>query len=217
MADGVCSARSTSGGAARRRPDEAGRSDRSGRSGPSKRSGRPGRSSRSAGSSVTLTGRGGIVLIFGVGLMAEFLGNVSHLGFLSGFGFVAACGLAAVATRRGDLLTLVVSPPLVFLAITVVSEFIGAIGERSLPRSMFVGVITTFAAGAPWLFFGTALAIVVALPRGLPAALRALRTAPRRPAAGAATSGGVAGAAADADPGHADDDPVRWDNEAPTP
>jgi len=151
------------------------------------------------------------VLIFGAGLLAEFFGNVSHLGFLPGLGFAAACGLAAVATRRGDLLTLVVSPPLVFLAITAVSEFIGAVGERSLPRSMFVGVITTFAAGAPWLFFGTALAIVVTLPRGLPASLRALRTVPAQPGAGAA-------GAADADGAdHADDDPVRWDNEAPKP
>jgi uncharacterized protein DUF6542 len=146
------------------------------------------------------------VLIFGGGLLAEFFGAVSHLGFLPGLGFVAACGLAAAATRRGDLLTLVVSPPLVFLAITVVSEFIGALGERSLPRSVFVGVITTFAADAPWLFCGTVLAIVVALPRGLPAALRALRAVPTQPVAGAA-------ATAPADGGdHADDDPVRWDN-----
>jgi hypothetical protein len=165
-----------------------------------------------------LTGRGGIVLIFGVGLLAKSFGGVSHLGFLSGLGFAAACGVAAVATRRGDLLTLVVSPPLVFLAITVVSEFMGAIGERSLLRSMFVGVITTFAAGAPWLFFGTALAIVVALPRGLPATLRALRTVPPQPVTGTASAGGAAGgagAAEDVDAGHADDDPVRWDNEAP--
>jgi hypothetical protein len=157
------------------------------------------------------------VLIFGAGLLAEFFGSVSHLGFLPGLGFVAACGLAAVATRGGDLLTLVVSPPLVFLAITLVSEFIGSIGERSLPRSMFVGVITTFAAGAPWLFFGTAAAIVVALRRGLPASLRALRHLPARPATAAAGTSKAAGAAAGDDADHADDDPVRWDNEAPKP
>lgn len=163
-------------------------------------------------------------MIFGAGLLAEFFGNVLHLGFLSGFGFVAACGLAAVATRAGDLLTLVVSPPLIFLVITMVSEFVGALGERSLARSMFVGVMTTFAAGAPWLFFGTALAIVIALPRGLPAAVRALRSVPsRRPGTpddaddpdGADEVGTVKGAAARADgrrAEHADDDPVRWDN-----
>lgn len=149
---------------------------------------------RSAGSSITLTGRGGIVLIFGVGLLAELFGNVVHLGFLSGLGFVAACGLAAMTTRGGDLLTLVVSPPLVFLAITVVSEFFAAIGERSVPRSMVVGVVTTFASSAPWLFFGTALAVVVAVPRGLPATLRALRSARPQP------------------PSDEDDDPVRWDD-----
>jgi Domain of unknown function (DUF6542) len=152
------------------------------------------------------------VLIFGAGLLAEFFGDVLHLGFLPGLGFVAACGLAAVATRGGDLLTLVVSPPLVFLAVTVVSEFIGALGERSLLRSMFVGVITTFAAGAPWLFFGTALAIVVALRRGLRTSLRALRNIP---APAPATDAAGAAAATGAD--HADDDPVRWDNETPRP
>jgi hypothetical protein len=159
------------------------------------------------------------VLIFGAGLLAEFFGDVSHLGFLPGLGFVAACGLAAVATRGGDLLTLVVSPPLVFLAITLVSEFIGSIGERSLPRSMFVGVITTFAAGAPWLFFGTVLAIVVALRRGLLASLRALRHVPAQPAVagGATRAAGAAGAAENDGADHADDDPVRWDNEAPKP
>lgn len=165
---------------------------------------------------MTLTGRGGIVLIFGAGLLAELFGNVLHLGFLPGLGFAAGCGLAAATTRRGDLLTLVVSPPLIFLAITVVSEFIGAIGERSLPQSMFVGVITTFAAGAPWLFFGTGLAIVIALPRGLPATLSALRSVPSRRAAGA-TATETTGAADGAGGGHADDDPVRWDNEAPRP
>jgi hypothetical protein len=168
--DGVRSAQATSGGTVRR---------------------------RSADSSITLTGRGGIVLIFGVGLLSEFFGNLVHLGFLPGLGFVVACALAAAATRGGDLLTVVVSPPLVFLAITVISEFIGAIGERSLLRSMVVGVVTTFASRAPWLFFGTALAIVVALPRGLPATLRALRAA--RPPRSAPATDVV-------------DDPVAWDD-----
>jgi hypothetical protein len=166
--DGVRSAQATSGGTVRR---------------------------RSAGSSITLTGRGGIVIIFAAGLLAEFFGDVLHLGFLPGFGFAAACGLAAVTTRASDLLTLVVSPPLVFLVITVIGEFFGALGERSLPQSMLVGVVTTFASRAPWLFFGTVLAIVIGLPRGLPATLRALRSArPESPAESA------------------DDDPVRWDD-----
>lgn len=156
------------------------------------------------------------MLIFGVGLLAEFFGDLSHLGFLPGLGFVAACGLAAMATRRGDLLTLVVSPPLVFLAVVMVGEFVGALDEPSLPRSMLVGVITTFAARAPWLFFGTVLALAVALRRGLPASLRAFRDLTARPVAGAAGATSTAGAAGSAGD-HADDDPVRWDNEAPKP
>ena len=165
---------------------------------------------RQAGSSVTLTGRGGIVVVFAAGMLAEFFGDVLHLGFLPGLGFVAGCGLAAMTTRSADLVTLVVSPPLVFLAITVISEFAGAVGERSLPRSMAVGVVTTFASSAPWLFFGTVLAIVLALPRGLPATLSALRTAHLRPAADAADADVAAAPAADA--ARIDDDPVRWDN-----
>lgn len=164
---------------------------------------------RQAGSSVTLTGRGGIVVIFAVGVIAEFFGDVLHLGFLPGLGFVAGCGLAAMATRSADLVTLVVSPPLVFVAITLCGEFVGAIGERSLLRSMVVGVVTTFASRAPWLFFGTALAIVLALRRGLPATLRALRVTRLRPSTDAAEA---TGAADMDDAAGIDDDPVRWDN-----
>ncbi len=153
---------------------------------------------RSAGSSITLTGRGGIVVIFGAGLLAVFLGRMLDIGVLPGVGFVAGCVLAAVTTRKGDLLTLVVSPPLIFFAISLVGEFAAAAGEPSMLRSAFVGIVTTFAAQAPWLFLGTALVVAITLPRGLPdnlRTLRALRAAQPRPAGG-----------------DADDDPVRWDN-----
>jgi hypothetical protein len=153
---------------------------------------------RSAGSSITLTGRGGIVVIFGAGLLAVFLGRMLDIGVLPGAGFVAGCVLAAVATRKGDLLALVVTPPMIFLGITVTGEFAAAIGEPSVLRSAFVGIATTFAAQAPWLFLGTALVVVVTLPRGLPdnlRTLRALRASQPRPVEG-----------------ETDDDPVRWDN-----
>ncbi|HEX6467645.1 MAG TPA: DUF6542 domain-containing protein [Streptosporangiaceae bacterium] len=165
---------------------------------------------RSAGSSLTLTGRGGIVVILGGGLLAQLVGSAAHLGFLPGLGFVVACAVAAATTRGGDLLTVVVSPPLVFLVITLVSEFLGAIGEPSVSRSMLVGVVTTFAARAPWLFLGTVLAIVLAVPRGLPATLRALRTV--RPVAQAETGADRGAGSAKGAGSAADDDPVRWDN-----
>jgi hypothetical protein len=153
---------------------------------------------RSAGSSITLTGRGGIVVMLGAGLLSAFLGSLTGIGVLPGFGFVAGCVLAAVTTRKSDLLTLVVSPPLVFFFVSVASEFAGSMGEPSVLRSVFVGVVTTFASSAPWLFVGTALVVLIALPRGLPAALRTLREARPRPQPRPANDG--------------DDDPVRWDN-----
>jgi hypothetical protein len=151
---------------------------------------------RSAGSSITLTGRGGIVLMLGAGLLSAFLGSLLDMAVLPGLGFVAGCVLAAVTTRKSDLLTLVVSPPLVFLVISVITEFAASTGEPSVLRSVLVGVVTTFASSAPWLFAGTALVVLIALPRGLPAALRNLRAA--RPQPRLASEG--------------DDDPVRWDN-----
>ncbi|HEY7486851.1 MAG TPA: DUF6542 domain-containing protein [Streptosporangiaceae bacterium] len=149
---------------------------------------------RSAGTSITLTGRGGIVVIFGVGLLGTLLGGLLNVGVLPGLGFVIGCVLAGATTRKSDLLTLIVSPPLVFLVISVITEFVGALGERSVLQSVFVGVVTTFASSAPWLFVGTGLVVLIAVPRGLPATLRALRSVPPEPLR---------------DP---DDDPVRWDN-----
>jgi hypothetical protein len=148
---------------------------------------------RSGGSSITLTGRGGIVVILGAGLLGVMLGSLLDMGVVPGFCFVAGCVLAAVTTRRGDLLTLVVSPPLIFLAVSLISEFVGAVGEQSMLQSMFVGVVTTFASNAPWLFLGTALAVAIALRRDLLTTFRAERAARPQPSQGE------------------DDDPVRWD------
>jgi hypothetical protein len=145
-------------------------------------------------------------VIFGACLLSVMLGTLLDVGVLPGAGFVTGCALAALATRKGDLLTLVVSPPLVFFVVSVTSEFAAAVGEESMLRSTFVGIVTTFAAQAPWLFLGTALVVVIALPRGLMTSLLAMRAPRPRPA------GGDPAGDTDAPDGDTDDDPVRWDN-----
>ncbi|MBT2213952.1 MULTISPECIES: DUF6542 domain-containing protein [Actinomadura] len=124
---------------------------------------------------VALTARGGIVVMFGTGLVCALLARWLGVGLLAGGGFTIGCVLAAFATRPADLLTLVVSPPLAFFAATLTAVFLDTLGDGSLLRGMTVGVLTALAGTAPWLFFGTLLVLVICLFRGLPANVRELR------------------------------------------
>jgi hypothetical protein len=132
--------------------------------------------SHSAGKgAVTLTGRGGVVVMFGAGLACALLSRWFGIPLLAGAGFAIACALAAFATRPADLLTVAVSPPLVFFFATVLAEIVDALGHGSLVRALTVGLLTSLAATAPWLFFGTLLVLVITMFRGLPANVRELR------------------------------------------
>ncbi|WP_084264984.1 DUF6542 domain-containing protein [Actinomadura macra] len=124
---------------------------------------------------VTLTGRGGIVVMFATGLVCALLSRWFGVGLLAGGGFAVGCALAAFATRPADLLTLAVSPPLVFFAATFTAVLLDTLGDGSLLRGLTVGVLTALASTAPWLFFGTLLVLVIGLFRGLPANVRELR------------------------------------------
>lgn len=129
-----------------------------------------------SGSSITLTGRGGTVVVFGAGLVGALLSDWLDVALLAGLGFVTGCVLAALTTRQADLLTLAVSPPAVFFAVTLVTEFVTTLGEGSLLRGMAVGLVTSLAGTAPWLFLGTLLVIVITIPRGLLGNIRELRS-----------------------------------------
>ncbi|GAA3944608.1 hypothetical protein GCM10023085_28300 [Actinomadura viridis] len=128
-----------------------------------------------AGGPVTLTGRGGVVVLFAAGLLGALLSRWLDAPVLAGAGFATGCVLAALATRPADLLPLAVSPPVVFLAVTILAELVTGIGEDSLLRSVAVGVLAALAATAPWLFGGTLLVLVITVPRGLLANVRELR------------------------------------------
>ncbi|CNG41680.1 Uncharacterised protein [Mycobacterium tuberculosis] len=131
--------------------------------------------SRAAGSPVALTGRGGTVVMFAAGVVCGLLSRWFGVPLLAGAGFAIGCALAAFATRPADLLTLVVSPPLVFFAATFTVVFATTLGDGSLLRGLTVGVLTALAATAPWLFFGTLLVLVICLARGLMTNVRELR------------------------------------------
>ncbi|HEU5026737.1 MAG TPA: DUF6542 domain-containing protein [Spirillospora sp.] len=133
------------------------------------------RSHAAGAGAVTLTGRGGVVLMFGAALVCALLSRWLGVGLLAGAGFAIACALAAFATRPADLLTIAVSPPLVFFFATVLAEIADALGHGSLLRALTVGLLTSLASTAPWLFFGTLLVLVITMVRGLPANVRELR------------------------------------------
>jgi Domain of unknown function (DUF6542) len=149
-------------------------------------------------SPISLTGRGAIVVIFTIGLLGALLAPKLGLGLMAGVLFVVGCVLAAIATRRADLPTLAVSPPMVFLAATVVAQCVFAMDDTSFPRGLFAGLMLALAAGAPWLFLGTALVIAIAFSRGMLGDLRDLR----------ARLAAVRRLRPETDP---DEDPVRWD------
>ena len=73
--------------------------------------------------------------------------------------------------------SVVITPPMIFLAAVICAEILtssSANGHSGL-LSAAAGTVLTLAAAAPWLFGGQALALLVALFRGLPQSVRELR------------------------------------------
>lgn len=137
-------------------------------------------------------------MVFASTLLGSAAGAALDLRAAQGAAFVAGCLLAVLATRRTDLLTLVVSPPLLFLLVSVLSGSLASFGERSFLVSVVVTVAAALTANAAWLFLGSVLVVVIAVPRGLPSCLREL-------------SERLAADVPFRRKGDADDDPVRWD------
>ncbi|WP_083999728.1 DUF6542 domain-containing protein [Actinomadura kijaniata] len=127
------------------------------------------------GGAVTLTGRGGIVVMFALTLLGALLARWTDLPLLAGAGFVAGCAAAALLTRPVDLLTLAVSPPLVFLLATLAAVVLTSLGDENLLTGSLVGLLTALSTTAPWLFAGTVLVLAVTAPRGMLAQVRELR------------------------------------------
>jgi hypothetical protein len=142
---------------------------------------------------ITLTGRGGIAVLFGITLLGSFL----DVSVVPGIAFLAGCVLAALATKRPDLPSLVVTPPLVFFLVTLIAKFIDALGSQSIVQSMIVSVPVYLGVQALWIFLGTAAALGIGLRRGVVQTWRELgaKSARRRLT----------------QERYVEEDPVRWD------
>lgn len=122
---------------------------------------------------IALTGRGAIagmlVLFFFTLLVASWL----QWGGLAGASFVIVSVAAAWYTKRRDLLTVAVSPPLLFFGALICVKALTAKGSTIV--STVAGTALTLANVAPWLFAGVILYLIVAWVRGLPQCVTELR------------------------------------------
>ena len=128
---------------------------------------------QAAGRSARLTGRGAVLIMAGCFLIGLLAAAWLGWGVLAGLAFVAGCVLAAWYASPPSLLTVVVSPPLLFLgAVVLVNAMTGSGGFL---LSVVLGSVVTLAGAAPWLAAGMILTVIIAWARGLPRCIRDLR------------------------------------------
>ncbi len=122
---------------------------------------------------IALTGRGAIAGMLLLFLVCLLLASWLQWGVLAGASFVIGSAAAAWYTRPRDLLTIAVSPPLLFFCSLVCVKAFTAQG--SVIISTVEGTALTLANVAPWLFAGVILYLIVAWARGLPRCVTELR------------------------------------------
>lgn len=132
-------------------------------------------SKRKRSGGVRLTARGAVALVLAFTLVGRVLQALLGPSALVGVAFVIGCGVAVSLVNRRDLLSLVVSPPLVFFAATLFAETIHCLGAATPMQALGLGMFTSLSAGAPWLFAGSLLVLIVAWRRGLARCVRELR------------------------------------------
>jgi hypothetical protein len=113
-----------------------------------------------------------VLIMAGVFLAGLLTAALVGWTVLAGLAFLVGCVLAARYTVPTDLLTVVVSPPLLFVGLMVLVSAITVPG--SLLLSMVMGSVGTLIATAPWLAVGLAVTVAIAWARGLPRCIRDL-------------------------------------------
>jgi hypothetical protein len=111
---------------------------------------------------VRLTGRGAILALFAFTFVSLLMAAWTGWGILADAAFVCGCGVVTCYTRTSGLRSVVVSPPLLFLAACVCVQVLTASGMFMAAE----GILVTLGTSAPWLFTGTALTVVIAVGRG---------------------------------------------------
>lgn len=122
-----------------------------------------------------LTARGAVALSLVATLAGYILADRLSLSWLVGVLFLLASLTGALLVNRRELLSLVVTPPLVFFVATLFVELGRAVGASSIAGSLALGLYGSLSSGAPWLFACSAVVLAVAWRRGLRDNVRDLR------------------------------------------
>jgi hypothetical protein len=111
-----------------------------------------------------------MLLVFFIGVLAA---DWLHWSPLADASFLLGSAAAAWYTKQRDLLTVAVSPPLLFFIVVICVKALTATGNTAL--STVEGTALTLANVAPWLFTGVVLSLLIAWFRGLPRCVADLR------------------------------------------
>jgi hypothetical protein len=101
--------------------------------------------------------------LFAVCFLTLLFASATGWTAIPAMAFVGGCGAGAWYTKRGALLPLAVSPPLIYFLACLLAQWLTASGNIAL----LTGIFVTLGTSAPWLFLGTALAVGIGLYRGL--------------------------------------------------
>lgn len=149
-------------------------------------------------SPVRLTSRGAVLLMICVFALGFLLASLFGAMVLAGLAFVLGTAAAARYTKAADLLTVAVSPPLVFFCVLVCVKAVT--GSGNLLISILEGCALALAGLAPWLFIGVVVNLVIAWVRGLPRCIADLRRSLSPAAALAREAGSLITAASEQPP-----------------
>ncbi len=112
--------------------------------------------------SITLTGRGAVLVLFAACFLSLLVAAWTGWSAFADVMFVMTCGVVTCYTRVSGLRAVVVCPPLAFFAGSVLAQALTAADTFSALE----GILVTLGSSALWLFTGTALVVAIALGRG---------------------------------------------------
>jgi hypothetical protein len=118
---------------------------------------------RVARANIRLTARGAVLGLFAACFLTQLLASATGWSAIPDMAFVGGCAAGAWYTKRGALLPLAVSPPLIFFLACLAVQWFTASGLFTT----LTGIFVTLGTSAPWLFLGTALTVVIGSCRGL--------------------------------------------------
>ena len=116
-----------------------------------------------------LSATGAVLGAFVLGLAGGILDIVVSPGLGLGFAlaFVAGCLLAVLLVHREDLLAIVLMPPLLYLALVLVSTAVVPVqGNGGEANQLLVELVNAVVVSAPVMFLATGGAFLVAFLRG---------------------------------------------------